>query len=157
MTSSNDQPDRLFWLSLLPFWWSRNASGNKFRQQKYFTETIEGMCTGGFKIREKIEVNEHLSVRLTSQTSLLRSRVIPVGSAFQFDFLPSQHCLLLNHVTPRQTHSELGSFPAIGSQTSFSSRKSNGRWSGIQWFHPVASSPPTSSPRKKLSSVHSSS
>ena len=68
---------------------------SKFRQQKYFAETIKGICTSGFKIRAKIEVNEHLSVRLTSQTSLLMSRVMPVGSAFQFGFLPSQHCFLL--------------------------------------------------------------
>ena len=186
MTSSNDQLDQMVWLSLRPFWWSRNAFGDKFRRQKYFTETIKGICTSGFEIRAKIEVNEHLSVRLTSQTSLLMSRVTPVGSAFQFGFLPSQHFFLFFfiffyffifyffififfttllsleihfsiHVTPWQTHSELGSFPAIGSQTGFSSRKSNGRWSGIQWFHPVVSSPPTSSPRKKLSSIHGSS
>ena len=95
MTSSNDQLDQMVWLSLRPFWWSRNAFGDKFRRQKYFTETIKGICISGFKIRAKIEVNEHLSVRLTSQTSLPMSRVMPVGSAFQFGFLPSQHCFLL--------------------------------------------------------------
>ena len=154
--SSNDQLDRLFWLSLRPFWWSRNASGDTFRRQKYFTETIEGMCTSGFKIRAKVEVNEHLSVHLTSQTSLPRSRIMRVGSAFQFGFLPSQHCFLLKHIFQFLLHRgkptvSLVLSPCIGSQTGFSSRKSKSGWSGIQWFHPRSEFAPTSSPPKKSS------
>ena len=38
-------------------------------------------------MREKIVIKEHSSERLTSQTSLLLSRAMCDGSAFQFGFL----------------------------------------------------------------------
>ena len=57
-----------------PFWLSRNDPGQKYWLQKYFPENIEAIWASSFKIRAKIEIQEHFSVHLTSQTSLCMSR-----------------------------------------------------------------------------------
>ena len=79
-----------------------------------FTENIEAICDGSFKIRAKIEIREQFSVRLSSQTSLLMSCYMSgdmfLQSASQFGFLPSKPCLfppksslefVLHHVKPK--------------------------------------------------------
>ena len=73
MTSSSDELGPLF---LRAFWRSRkNAFGDELRRQKYITKITEAIWTISFKIRAKIEINKHLSVRLTSQTRLILPRV----------------------------------------------------------------------------------
>lgn len=78
-----------------PFSQSRNGLGEIFLPKKYFTDNIKQFWTSSSKIRTKIEMKEHLSGRLTSQTSLFRSRDMFVRSAFQFVFLPSNLAILL--------------------------------------------------------------
>ena len=75
------------------------------------------MWTCSFKIRVKIEIKEHLSVRLTSQTTeftaYVAGYVFFVGSTFHFGFIITLKTLLFREIylgiyaKPRQTHSEL--------------------------------------------------
>ena len=88
MTSaSRDKLGRLF---LRPFRRLGNVFDDEFQRQNFFKENVGAICTISFKIREKIVIKEHSSdssERLTSQTSLLLSRSMCDGSAFQFGFL----------------------------------------------------------------------
>ena len=58
----------------LPVLADKKWSWQKYWLQKYFPENIEAIWASSFKIRAKIEIQEHFSVHLTSQTSLCMSR-----------------------------------------------------------------------------------
>lgn len=75
------------------------------------------MWTCSFKIIMQIEIKEHLSVRLTSQTTeftaYVAGYVFFVGSAFHFGFIITLKTLLFREIylgmyaKPRQIHNEL--------------------------------------------------
>ena len=66
-----------------------------FYRRSILQITLKQFWTSSSKIRTKIEMKEHLSGRLTSQTSLFRSRDTFVRGAFQFVFLASNLAILL--------------------------------------------------------------
>lgn len=66
-----------------------------FYRRSILQITLKQFWTSSSKIRTKIEMKEHLSGRLTSQTSLFRWRDMFVRSAYQFVFLPSNLAILL--------------------------------------------------------------
>ena len=82
------------------------------------------MWTCSFKIIMQIEIKEHLSVRLTSQTTEFTAFVAGyvfffVGSAFHFGFIITLKTLLFPeiylgmYVKPMQTHNELALCPPV--------------------------------------------
>jgi len=95
--SSSNQLGPLF----LPFFFFGRFRNQEMVLARYFyrrsilQRTLKQFWTSSSKIRTKIEMKEHLSGRLTSQTSLFRSRDMFVRSAFQFVFLPSNLAVFL--------------------------------------------------------------
>ena len=81
------------------------------------------MWTCSFKIIMQIEIKEHLSVRLTSQTTEFTAFVAGcfffVGSTFHFGFIITLKTLLFPeiylgmYVKPMQTHNELALCPPV--------------------------------------------
>ena len=87
--------------------------------KRIFQRLLKQLRPVASKLGQESRFYRHLSVRLTSETNLLRSRGY-ARRAFQFVFLPSKPFFSLKylciHVTRRKTHKELVSFPPDGSK-----------------------------------------
>ena len=92
MMSSSCKLDPLFLRPFYWFWRSSNAFGDEFRRQTYFTENIGAIWVISLKTRGKIEIKEHLPVRLSFLLSTVRLFVFRTLPSF---FLTSTFELML--------------------------------------------------------------
>ena len=126
MTSwSSDQLGPLFWLFLLPSGRSGNAFGDKFRQQKHTPHRSNLDQKLQNKGKKKKKIKGHLSVSLVHAVRLRLWELVGYvclsdvrfTSAFYRENLTFPWNLCYTEANPQW----IGSFPADGSKTGFSS------------------------------------